>query len=197
MDSISKRKVLEKVKTQITKFKGVVGVVELNKEQCRTVARLEEKAMENVILGMGCGKNEGVKESLSREITLVLFADSHFDIPKDANVMELVSEGEVVGMGCMDLDRIKDFKKDKNWVVVSDFFVIKRGAKINHAAFASGETFFFFNGIQIEQFSKIPEMKNHVLSFPSPPVFAFLKEQFKDGSVYQQLGGFLIGFNLS
>lgn len=199
MDAVIKKKILEKVKNQMINVKGIVGVAELNKEQCVTVASLEERSMENVLSGMGRGKNEGVKEALSREVTIVIFTDNHFDLPKDVNVMELVSEGEVVGRGLKDLERISQFKKDKNYVVVSDFFVIKRGAKINPATFASGETYFVFHGIQTEQFSKIPEMKDHVISFPSPPVFAFLKEQFKDEMNLDdpQLGGFLIGFNLS
>ncbi|MCP8314716.1 MAG: hypothetical protein H3Z53_10180 [archaeon] len=113
--------------------------------------------------------------------------------------MELISKGEVVGMTTMDLDKIEDFKKDKNYVVISDFLVIKRDAKINPTAFASGDAYFLFNGIQIEQFSKIPEIKDHVLSFPSPPAFDFLKEEFKDRMNLSnpQLAGFLIGFNLS
>ncbi|MCP8316597.1 MAG: hypothetical protein H3Z51_07030, partial [archaeon] len=61
---MSKREVLEKVKIRMMSVKGVVGVAELNKEQCETVAHLEEIAMKNVFGGMGRGKNEGVKESL-------------------------------------------------------------------------------------------------------------------------------------
>lgn len=195
----SKREVLEKVKTQVMNVEGIVGVAELNKEQCENVARLEEKAMKNVLGGMGRGKNEGVKESLSREIAMVLFADIRFNPPKDVSVMELVSRGEVVGMGLTDLDKIKEFKKDKNYVVISDFLVIRRDAKINPAAFASGDAYFVFNGVQVEQFSKIPELKDHVVSIPSHPVFAFLKEQFKDemNLCDPQLAGFLIGFDLS
>jgi hypothetical protein len=155
-------------------------------------------AMKNIFGGMGRGKSEGVKESISRGITLVLFTDIHFDIPKDANMMELISKGEVVGMATMDLDKIKEFKKDKGYVVLSDFFVIRRDAKINPAAFASGDAYFLFNGVQIEQFSKIPEIKDHVVSIPSPPVFDFLKEQFKNemNLCDPQLAGMLVGFNL-
>ncbi|MCP8308560.1 MAG: DUF1638 domain-containing protein [archaeon] len=194
---MNKREVLEKIKTQIMSVKGVVGVAELNKEQCETVAHLEEIAMKNVFGGMGRGKNEGVKESLSREIIMVLFTDIHFDIPKDSTAMQLISEGEVVGMA-VDLDKIEEFKKDKKYVVISDFFVIRRDAKISPAAFASGDTYFLFNGVQVDQFSKIPEIRDHVFSFPSPPVFDFTKEQFKDKMNLSdpQLAGFLIGFNL-
>jgi len=197
MNSMSKKEVLEKVKTQIMSVKGVVGVAELNKEQCKTVAYLEEMAMKNVFGGMGRGKNEGVKESLSREITTIFFTNIHFDIPKDSNAMQLISKGEVVGMA-VDLDKIEELKKDKKYVVISDFFAIRRDAKINPAAFASGDTYFLFNGVQIGHFSKIPEIKDHVVSFPSPPAFDFLKEQFKDKMNLSdpQLGGFLIGFNL-
>jgi len=199
MGSMSKREALENVKTQIMSVKGVLGIAELDEEQRKTVEYLEEMAMKNIFLGMGRGKNEGVKESLSHEITMVLFTDINFDLPKDVNMMELISKGEVVGMAVMDLDKIKEFKKDKEYVVISDFLVIRRDAKINPAAFASGDTFFLFNGFQIEQFSKIPEMKDHVLSIPSSPVFDFLKEEFKDRMILfdPKLASILVGFNLS
>lgn len=198
MDAIIKKKTLEKVKNQILNINGIVGIAELNKEQSGIIACLEEKAMENVLSGMGRGKNEGVKESLSREIIMVLFSDIHFDIPKDANILVLVHKGEVVGMATTDLDKIEEFKKEKKHVVLSDFLVINRNAKINSDSFARGDTYFQFNGTQIDQFSKIPEIKDHVVSFPSPPVFNFLKEEFKDSMNIdnQQLAGILVGFNL-
>ncbi len=198
MNSMNKKQILEKVKALIMNVKGVVGVAELNKEQCETIAQLEEMAMKNVFGGLGRGKNEGVKESISREVTMVLFTNIYFEIPKDSNVMQLISKGEVVGMA-LDSDEIEEFKKDKKYVVISDFFAIKRDAKINSTAFASGDAYFLLNGVQIDHFSKIKEIKDHVLSFPSPPAFDFLKSQFKDRMDLSdpQLAGFLVGFNLS
>ena len=191
-------KALERAKSKIMNIQGIVGVAELNNEQCESVARLEEKAMEIVLGGMGRGKNEGVKESLSREIIMVLFADIHFDIPKDAKIMELVSKGEVVGVTTTDLNKIEEFKKDKRYIVLSNFLAMKRDAEIGPAAFASGETYFVFPGVQIGQFSRISEIKDHVVSFPSPPVFDFLKEEFKETIDLDdpQLAGILVGFNL-
>ncbi|MEM3383709.1 MAG: hypothetical protein QXL52_03945 [Nitrososphaerales archaeon] len=198
MNTIIRKEVLEKVKIKIMNFKGVVGVAELNKEQCKIVAQLEEMAMKNVFGGLGCGKNKGVKESISREVTMVLFTNIYFEIPKDINVMQLINKGEVVGMS-LDPNKIEEFKKDKKYVIISDFFAIKRDAKINHDTFASGDAYFLFNGIQIYHFSKIKEIKDHVLSFPSPPTFDFLKSQFKDVVSLSdpQLSGLLLGFNLS
>lgn len=198
MDSTRKRDVLKKVKAQIVNVGGIVGAVELNEEQCRTVARLEEKAMGNVLGGMGRGMNEGVRDSLSREITMVLFTDTHFDIPKDEKAMELISKDEVVGRAVMDFDTIERYKKDDGYVVLSDFLVIKRDAKIDPGSFARGDSYFLFNGTRIEHFSNIPEITDHVVSFPSPPVFDFLKEEFKDIMDLDnpQLGGILVGFNL-
>ena len=191
-------KALERAKSKIMNVQGIVGVAELNNEQCESVARLEEKAMETVLGGMGRGMNEGVKESLSREIIMVLFADIHFDVPKDAKIMELIGKGEVVGVTTTDLKKIEEFKRDKRYIVLSDFLVIKRDAEIGHAAFASGDTYFVFNGVQIGQFSRISEIKDHVVSFPSPPVFDFLKEEFKETIDLDdpQLAGILVGFNL-
>jgi len=198
MNSISRKEVLEKVKTQIMNVRGIVGVFELNKEQCDTISNLEEMAMKNFLFGMGQGKNEGVKESLSREVTLALFTDIQFNLPENASVMELISVGEVVGMTTTNLNIIKEFKRDKRYIVISDFFVIKRDAKINSATFASGKTYFLFRGVQLDQFSKISGIKNHILSFPSPLVFNFLKNEFKDRMNLSdpKLACLLLGFDL-
>ncbi len=193
-----KKEVLEKVKAHIVNVGGIVGAVELNEEQRGTVARLEEKAMGNVLGGMGRGINEGVRESLSREITMVLFTDTHFDIPKDEKAMELINKGEIVGKAITDFDAIERYKKDDGYVVLSDFLVIKRDAKIDPGSFARGDSYLLFNGTHIAHFSNIPEITDHVVSFPSPPVFDFLKEEFKDIMDLDnpQLGGILAGFNL-
>lgn len=194
-----RKEVLENVKTKIMSVKGVVGVAELNKEQCKTIANLEEIAMKNVLFGIGQGKNEGVEESLSREITMVLFTDIQFDLPKNASVMELISNDEVVGMATMNMDLIEEFKRDKRYVVISDFFIIRRDAKINSASFSSGKTYFLFKGVQVDQFLNIPEIKNHVLSFPSPLAFDFLKNEFKYRMKISdlKLAGLLLGFDLN
>ena len=198
MDPKSRRETLEEIKRQILSVKGTLGVAELNREQCEMIASLEKKAMGNVLGGMGRGKNEGVTESLSREVVMVFFADMNFDVPKDSNMMVLMCKGEVAGWASMDPDVIKRFKDDKNYIVLSDFFVMKKDAKLSPAAFACGNTYFLFNGVQIEEFSKIPEIKDHLVSIPSPPAFKFLHELFNDkmGLSEPRIGGFLIGFNL-
>jgi len=199
MDPLSRSETLEKIKSQILTVKGTLGVAELNREQREAVARLEDKAMGNVLGGMGRGRNEGVSESLSREVVMVFFVDMNFDFPKDANIMVLMSKGEVMGWASMDPDVINKFKNDKNYIVLSDFFVIRKDAKLSPEAFASGETYFIFNGVQTERFSKIPEIKDHIVSIPSPPAFSFLHELFKDKMNLSEprIGGFLVGFNLS
>jgi hypothetical protein len=198
MDVLRKRELLETAKAQIMNVKGVVGTIELNIAQCEIVARLEEKAMENVLGGMGRGKNEGVKESLSREVTMVLFTDISFEIPKDKSIMELVSRGEIVGTTTMDMDKIDEFKKDERYVVISDFLVLKKDVKIHPGFFAGGDAYFVFHGTQIEHFSNIPEIKDHIVSFPSSPGFDYLKGEFMDIMDLDdpQLAGILIGFNL-
>lgn len=198
MDPENRSETLERIRSQIQKVKGTLGVAELNIEQRETVGCLEEEAMGNVLGGMGRGRNEGVRESLSREVVMVFFVDMNFDIPEDASMMLLMNKGEVVGWASMDQDMIKKFKNDCNYIVLSDFFVMRRDAKMNPAAFASGDMYFLFNGVQVEQFSKIPEMKDHIVSIPSPPAFRFLHELFKDKMDLSEvrIGGFLIGFNL-
>ncbi|MBM5804653.1 MAG: hypothetical protein FJZ49_01040 [Candidatus Verstraetearchaeota archaeon] len=190
--------VLERVKRQILTVAGTLGAAELNMEQRQTVAVLEEKAMGNVLGGMGRGRNEGVTETLKREVVMVFFVDANFVIPEDPQIMVLMHKGEVVGWTSMDPSVIKRYKEDKNYLVLSDYFIIKKDAKISAAAFASGDSCFIFKGAQMEEFSRIPEIKDHIISIPSPPGFAYLHTLFKDkmGLKDPRIGGFLIGFNL-
>jgi hypothetical protein len=195
----SRSNTLESVKNQILTVKGVLGVAELNMEQREAIARLEDEAMGKVLGGMGKGRNEGVKECLSREVIMVFFVNMSFDVPKDANMMVLICKDEKVGWDSMDPEAIREYKCDSNFMVLSDFFVMRRDVKLNPEAFASGDLYFVFNGIKIKQFSEIPEIKDHIVAVPSPPGFKFLYELFKDKMDLSELriGGFLIGFNLS
>ena len=123
----------------------------------------------------------------------------NFDVPKDMDVMVLVSKGEVVGRTTMDPELINEYKKDGNCMILSDFLAIRKDVKLSPAAFASGDMYFIFNGVQIEEFSKIPEIKDHIVSIPSPLAFKFLHDLFKDKMDLSEprIGGFLVGFNLS
>jgi hypothetical protein len=187
----------ERVKARIMAVKGVIGVAELNGKQKETVALLEGEAMKNVLGGMGRGNNAGLVEALNCEVVMVFFVNMLFEMPKDANMMLLMCNGQVSGWAAMDPDLIKKFKEDKSYIVLSDFFVIRRDAKLSKDSFACGESCFVFNGTQIEEFFKISEMTDHIVAIPSPPGFNFLYEQFKERMDLSdpKIGGFILGFN--
>ena len=198
MNPESRSEALERIKSQILKVKGILGVSGLNIEQREAIARLEDEAMGKVLGGMGKGRNEGVRECLSREVVMVFFVDMSFDVPKDANMMVLMCKDEIVGWDSMDPEVIRKFKCDNNYMVLSDFFVMKRDIKLSPAAFECGDMYFLFKGMKIEQFSNITEIKDHIVAVPSPPGFKFLYDLFKDKMDLSEprIGGFLIGFNL-
>ena len=189
---------IERAISKVKSVAGVLGVAELNVQQRRTIEYLEGEAMKSVLGGMGKGRNEGVKEALSREIVLALFVDLLFRIPQDAGMMELVCRGEVVGRPSTDPKVIEEYKKNKDYVVLSDFFIIRRDAKLSPASFASGESCFVFYGAKIPDFESMPEVRDHVVGIPSPPGFDFIHEIFKDemGLRDPRVAGFLLGFNL-
>jgi hypothetical protein len=197
MSADSGREAQERVKARIMAVKGVIGVAELNGRQKESVALLEGEAMKNVLGGMGRGNNAGLTEALSREVVMVFFVNMLFEMPKDATMMLLMCNGQVSGWASTDPDLIKKFKEDKGYIVLSDFFVIRKDAKLSKASFACGESCFVFNGTQIEEFFKISEMTDHTVAIPSPPGFNFLYEQFKERMDLSdpKIGGFILGFN--
>lgn len=190
--------VLERIIAKVKAVPGVLGAAELNEQQRKTIEYLEDEAMKSVLGGMGRGRNDGVKEALSRGVVLALFVDLHFEMPRNANMMELVCKGEIVGRPSMDPKEIESYKKNRDYIVLSDFFIIQRDAKLSPASFASGESCFVFNGARVPDFESIPEMRDHVVGVPSPPGFDFMHEIFKErmGLHDPRVAGFLLGFNL-
>jgi hypothetical protein len=177
---------------------GVLGAAELNEQQRKMVEYLESEAMKSVLGGMGKGRNDGVKEALSKQVVLALFVDLLFEMPKDRSMMELVCKGEVVGRPSFDPKEIEAYKKNKDYIVLSDFFIIRRDAKLSPASFASEESCFVFNGAKVADFESIPEIRDHMVAVPSPPGFDFMHEIFKEGMGLHdpRVAGFLLGFNL-
>jgi hypothetical protein len=147
---------------------------------------------------MGKCRNDGVKEALSKEVVLALFVDLLFEMPKNTNMMELVCKGEVVGRPSMDPKVIEEHKKNSDYVVLSDFFIIRRDAKLSPQSFASGESCFVFNGAKMADFESVQEIRDHIVAVPSPPGFDFMHEIFKEemGLSDPRVAGFLLGFNL-
>jgi len=181
-ESSSEEKNLQSVFRYLEELQGVVGVAVIDQNQQETVSKLEEKAMENVLGGMGKGRNEGLKEALSKNIVLAMFTDITFNVnfPPDIDAMKLICKGEVVGETTTDPVKLEKFKKDPNMIVISDFMALKKGAKVNKEAFDSGDTYILFEAIRFESFENIPEIAEHVISIPSPPVFDFLKKELKE-----------------
>ena len=198
--SSSEEKDLQNVFRYLGGLQGVVGVVVLDQNQQETVLKLEEKAMENVLGGMGKGKNEGLKEALSKSIVLAMFTDMKFyvNFPPHIDTMKLICKGEVVGETTTDPVKLEKFKKDPDMIVISDFFALKKGAKINKQAFDCGDAYFLFSPIRAEIFAEIPEITDHVLSIPSPPVFDFIKKEFENEIDFSdpQLAVMILGLDL-
>jgi hypothetical protein len=199
MTMAARAEVLERIIAKAKTVPGVLGAAELNEQQRKTVEYLENEAMKSVLGGMGKGRNEGVKEALSKEVVLALFVDLLFEMPKNANMMELVCKGEIVGRPSLDQKEIESYKKNRDYIVLSDFFIIRRDAKLSPASFASGESCFVFNGARIADFECMPEIRDHIVGVPSPPGFDFMHEIFKEkmGLHDPRVAGFLLGFNLN
>jgi hypothetical protein len=195
----AREELLARVIAKVKAVPGVLGAAELNVQQRKTVEYLENEAMKSVLGGMGRGRNDGVKEALSKEVVMALFVDLLFEMPKDANMMELVCKGEIVGRPSISPKEIEEYKKNRDYIVLSDFFIIRRDAKLSPASFASGESCFVFNGARIPDFQGIAEIRDHIVAVPSPPGFDFIHEIYKEemGLHDPRVAGFLLGFNLS
>ncbi len=198
--NINERDTVRGVKSQMENIKGVIGVAELTSAQCNTLSCIEEEAMQHILGGIGRGRNEGLKKSLSYSKVFGIFVDASFKLTNDlkSELMQLINDDEVVGFGTQDPIVIDKYKQDKGYVVLSDFLVMKRSARINRATFCSGKTYFLFKGIKNEQLARIEKIKDHFVSIPSAPVFNFLKEQFKDtiDLTNPQAAIFIVGFEL-
>ena len=88
--------IIQDVLCRIKAIKGVEDTYILNEEDKEKIFELEKKAEGAVLMGMGIGDNQGIKEVLKREIIIAFTTNMDYVWPEGPNVI-LMQYGEKIG----------------------------------------------------------------------------------------------------
>lgn len=105
-------------------MKGVEDTYILNEEDKEKILELEKKAEGAVLMGLGVGDNQGIKEVLKRQLIIAFTTNMDYVWPEGPNVI-LMQYGEKVGEDVYDPDKLEECKKCKDMLVMGNFVIYK------------------------------------------------------------------------
>ncbi len=111
----------------ICKIKAVKGVEEayiLNEKDKEKIFELEKKAEGAVLMGLGVGDNQGIKEVFKRQIIIAFTTNMDYVWPEGSNVF-LMQYGEKIGEDIYDPQKLEECKKCKDMIVMGNFVIYR------------------------------------------------------------------------
>lgn len=118
------KNVIQDVICRIKAIKGVDETYILNEEDKEKVIELEKKAEGAVLMGLGVGDNQGIKEVFKRQVIIAFTTNMNYVWPEGPNVV-LMQFGEKVGEDVYDPEKLEECKKCKDMVVMGNFVIYR------------------------------------------------------------------------
>ena len=118
------KNVIQDVICRIKAIKGVDETYILNEEDKEKVLELEKKAEGAVLMGLGVGDNQGIKEVFKRQVIIAFTTNMNYVWPEGPNVV-LMQFGEKVGEDVYDPEKLEECKKCKDMVVMGNFVIYR------------------------------------------------------------------------
>jgi hypothetical protein len=118
------KNVIQDVICRIKAIKGVDETYILNEEDKEKVLELEKKAEGAVLMGLGIGDNQGIKEVFKRQVIIAFTTNMNYVWPEGPNVV-LMQFGEKVGEDVYDPEKLEECKKCKDMVVMGNFVIYR------------------------------------------------------------------------
>lgn len=116
--------VIQDVICRIKAIKGVEETYVLSGEDKEKVLELEKKAAGAVLMGLGVGDNQGIKEVFKRQIVIAFTTSMNYVWPEGPNVV-LMQFGEKVGEDVYDPEKLEECKKCKDMMVMGNFVIYR------------------------------------------------------------------------
>ncbi len=185
---------VDQITDGLKRLKGIRAVYSLTEQDKARVLEVEEAATRKVLLGLGRGDNQGLKEALARNTSLVLTTDAEFEWPRGPNVL-LMWRGELIGRDVDDPEELEEFKRRKD-VVVSGNFVIFRDKMPSARELAAEPPMVVFPPKPLPQLERDFRVREAVIGFPCPSSDLLLKRVFNISVEDRSLGTAIVGFNL-
>ncbi|RZN61264.1 hypothetical protein [Methanonatronarchaeum sp. AMET6-2] len=186
--------VVERFKSALGEIKGVGLVRVLSSEEKDRVIELEKEAEGNVIMGLGRGDNQGVKQALDRDVTVVFTTDKDFRWPEGSNVV-IKHEGEVIGEEIDSEEELRRLEQSERDVSISGSFVLYKDKLDTGAMHGGEEPVVLFPAKRFRRLEDVDDCCDPVFGSPCPPADNYLKEVcgIKDDKEH---GTALAGFDL-
>jgi len=184
--------IIQDVLCRIKAIKGVENTYILNEEDKEKIFELEKKAEGAVLMGMGVGDNQGIKEVLKREIIIAFTTNMDYVWPEGPNVI-LMQYGEKVGEDIYDPEKIEECKKCKDMMVMGNF-VIYRSAVPKPKEAGKEPLTVVLPPQKCEDLECVSSIKNIVLASPSTPSDEYIRSVMGLKPAVG-LGTFIIGFD--
>jgi len=108
----------------IKAIKGVEDTYILSEEDKEKIFELEKKAEGAVLMGLGVGDNQGIKEVFKRQVIIAFTTNMNYVWPEGPNVL-LMQYGEKVGEDIYDPEKLEACKKCHDMVVMGNFVIYK------------------------------------------------------------------------
>ncbi len=118
------KNVIQDVICRIKAIKGVDETYILNEEDKEKVLELEKKAEGAVLMGLGVGDNQGIKEVFKRQVIIAFTTNMNYVWPEGPNVV-LMQFGEKIGEDVYDPEKLEECKKCKDMVVMGNFVIYR------------------------------------------------------------------------
>jgi hypothetical protein len=185
--------VVRKVEAALESMKGVVGVLQLSREDLRRILELEEDAERMMTGSTAMWYNEGVRDALKRQAVLAIVKT--FDFPQaSAPTVLLVSNGEVVGEEIPNPRKALELMERPEAVFIADNFVLYR----NRVKEASGkDSLFLFPAIPFPALERVSEIENMVSASPAVSTDVYIKSKGGWNVADPRLGTVLVGFDIN
>jgi len=184
--------IIQDVLCRIKAIKGVEDTYILNEEDKEKIFELEKKAEGAVLMGMGVGDNQGIKEVLKREIIIAFTTNMDYVWPEGPNVI-LMQYGEKVGEDIYDPEKLEECKKCKDMMVMGNF-VIYRSAVPKPRDAKKEPITVVLPPQKCTDLECVGSINNIVLASPSTPSDEYIRSVMSLKPAVGQ-GTFIIGFD--
>ncbi|MCL2142449.1 MAG: hypothetical protein FWH46_06245 [Methanimicrococcus sp.] len=182
----SEKELVESVKEFLSHVKGVDDVFILTEEDKVAVAALEKEAEGNVLMGMGEGDNQGIKEVFKREHILCITTNKEYVWPEPPNVIMMQGE-EIIGFDCSEKD-IEKYENQPDYFVMGTFVMSK-----TKAPKSAGKPIVVLPPKPCD-LGGIEQACDAILGSPSTPSDEYIRK-VHDFSASAEKGTFFVGFN--
>ncbi|OUJ18109.1 hypothetical protein AMET1_1006 [Methanonatronarchaeum thermophilum] len=167
--------IVDRFKSELSAIDGVGVVRVLSSDEKDRLSEIEKDAEGSVIMGLGRGDNQGIKEGLARDCTVVFSTSGEFRWPKGSNVV-IKHMDEVIGEELDDEDEIQRLEESDRNVSVSGTFVLYKD-KLSKSALKDGEEpVVLFPPKRFKRLEGVDGCVSPVFGSPCPPADIYLKE---------------------